>query len=121
MFTITARAATLFLLATAASGAAAETDLVALMSLAGGPGSRSRLSDVHVVREADENNQQEVLTVNVRKYIKTGDKRLIPDLKPEDTIVVHGSAWQLVADVTSVIGQMAVVANVYYFFFIAGR
>ena len=99
----------------------AETDLVALMSLAGGPGSRSRLSDVHVVREADENNQQEVLTVNVRKYIKTGDKRLIPDLKPEDTIVVHGSAWQLVADVTSVIGQMVVVANVYYFFFIAGR
>jgi hypothetical protein len=99
----------------------AETDLVALMSLAGGPGSRSRLSDIHVVREADENGQQEVLTVNVRKYIKTGDKRLIPDLKPEDTVVVHGSAWQLVADVAQTVGQLAIVANVYYFFFIAGR
>ncbi|NUO18892.1 hypothetical protein HUU59_05535 [bacterium] len=96
----------------------AETDLVALMSLAGGPSARSRLSDVKVVREED-TGEQDVMTVNVRKYIKTGDKRLIPDLKPEDTIVVHGSAWQLVADVAQVVGQLAIVANVYYFFFIA--
>ncbi len=96
----------------------AETDLVALMSLAGGPSARSRLSDIRVVRENDE-GQQDVLTVNVRKYIKTGDKRLIPDLKPEDTIVVNGSAWQLVADVAQTVGQLAIVANVYYFFFVA--
>ena len=98
----------------------AETDLVSLMSLAGGPGARSRLSDVKVVRE-EADAQQDVLTVNVRKYIKTGDKRLIPQLKPEDTVVVHGSAWQLVADVAQVVGQMAIVANVYYFFFVAGN
>lgn len=96
----------------------AETDLVALMSLAGGPSARSRLSDVKVVREED-SGEQDVITVNVRKYIKTGDKRLIPDLKPEDTIVVHGSAWQLVSDVASVASQLAIVANVYYFFFLA--
>lgn len=96
----------------------AETDLVSLMSLAGGPGTRSRLSDVKVVRQ-EETGEQDVLTVNVRKFIKTGDKRLIPDMKPEDTVVVHGSAWQLVADITQVVGQFALVANVYYLFFIA--
>lgn len=96
----------------------AETDLVALMSLAGGPSARSRLSDVRVVRE-EETGEQDVMTINVRKYIKTGDKRLIPDLKPEDTVVVHGSAWQLVADIAQVVGQLGIVANVYYFFFVA--
>jgi len=98
----------------------AETDLVSLMSLAGGPGTRSRLSDIKVVRE-ETSGQQDVLTVNVRKYIKTGDKRLIPQLKPEDTVVVQGSAWQLVADVAQVVSQLAIVANVYYFFFVAGN
>lgn len=96
----------------------AETDLISLMSLAGGPSSRSRLSDVRVVREED-SGEQDVLNVNVRKYIKTGDKRLIPDLKPEDTVVVHGSGWQLVSDIASVVGQFAIVANVYYLFFLA--
>ncbi len=96
----------------------AQTDLISLMSLAGGPSPRSRLSDVKVVRSED-TGAQEVITVNVRKYTKTGEKRLIPDLKPEDTIVVHGSGWQLVADIASVAGQLAIVANVYYLFFIA--
>lgn len=96
----------------------AETDLISALSMAGGPGQRARLSDVTLVHEA-EGDAREVMNVNVRKYLKTGDPRLIPDLKPEDTIVVHGSAWQLVADVASVLGQFGIVANVYYFFFVA--
>jgi hypothetical protein len=96
----------------------ATTDLITLISLAGGPESRSRLSDVRVVRDSGEAGA-EVILVNVRKFLKTGDKKLIPDLKPEDTIVVHGSAWQLVADVVQVVSQLAIVANLYYFFFVA--
>lgn len=96
----------------------ATTDLITLISIAGGPDTRSRLSDIHVVRDS-ETEESEVIEVNVRKYLKTGDKRLIPDLKPEDTVVIHGSAWQLVADVVSVVSQLSVVASVYYFFFVA--
>lgn len=96
----------------------AETDLISALSMAGGPAQRARLSDVTLVHET-EGDAREVMAVNVRKYLKTGDPRLIPDLKPEDTIVVHGSAWQLVADVASVLGQLGIVANVYYFFFVA--
>lgn len=95
----------------------ATTDLITLLSAAGGPESRSRLSDVRVVR-AKGGEEAEVIEVNVRRFLKTGDKRLIPDLKPEDTVVVHGSVWQLVADVVQVMGGMALVANVYYNFFV---
>jgi len=98
----------------------ATTDLITLISVAGGPQDRSRLTDIKVVRQS-ETGDNEVIVVNVKKYLKTGDKRLIPDLQPEDTVVVHGSAWQLIADVVQVVSQLAVVASVYYFFFVADR
>lgn len=98
----------------------ATTDLITLISIAGGPDYRSRLSDITVVRES-KTGENEVIEVNVKKYLKTGDKRLIPDLKPEDTVVVHGSAWQLIADVVQVVSQLSVVATVYYFFFVAKK
>lgn len=98
----------------------ATTDLITLMSIAGGPDQRSRLSDITVVRDS-KTGESEVIQVNVKKYLKTGDKRLIPDLKPEDTVVVHGSAWQLIADVVQVVSQLSVVATVYYYFFIRDK
>ena len=96
----------------------AATDLITLLSVAGGPIARSRLTDVRVVR-TNEQGEDEVILVNVKKFLKTGDKRLIPDLRPEDTVVVHGSVWQLVGDVTQVLGSLASVAVVYFYFFIA--
>lgn len=98
----------------------ATTDLITLISIAGGPDNRSRLSDISVVRDS-KTGENEIIKVNVKKYLKTGDKRLIPDLKPEDTVVIHGSAWQLVADVVQIVSQLSVVASVYYYFFIAQR
>lgn len=98
----------------------ATTDLITLISAAGGPRVASRLTDISVVRPSAEGDNQ-VILVNVKKYLKTGDKRLIPDLKPEDTVVVNGSVWQLFSDVVDVVSKLAIVANVYYFFFIAGK
>lgn len=96
----------------------ASTDLITLISVAGGPIARSRLTDIRVVR-TNEKGEDEVIIVNVKKFLKTGDKRLIPDLKPEDTVVIHGSVWQLVGDVTQVLGSLASVAVVYFYFFVA--
>ena len=96
----------------------ASTDLITLISVAGGPIARSRLTDIRVVR-TNEQGEDEVILVNVKKFLKTGDKRLIPALKPEDTVVVHGSVWQLVGDVTQVVGSLASVAVVYFYLFAA--
>ena len=95
----------------------ASTDLITLVSAAGGPVPRSRLGDVRIVRTGD-NGSDEVILVNVRKWIKTADHRLIPDLKPEDTIIVHGSAWQFISDVTQLVGGLASVAIIYYYVFV---
>jgi hypothetical protein len=93
----------------------ATTDLITLISAAGGPMERSRLSDVRVVR-GSKGSENDVIIVNIRKYLKTGDKRLIPDLKPEDTVIVSGTVWQLVADVVGVVGGLALIATAYYNF-----
>jgi hypothetical protein len=95
----------------------ATTDLITLISAAGGPIDRSKLSDVKVVRSGI-GTSAEIIEVNLRKFMKTGDKRLIPDLKPEDTVIVSGSAWQLVVDILAVAGNVALIATAYYNFII---
>jgi len=95
----------------------ATTDLITLLSAAGGPQGRSRISDIRVVR-ADKTGQGEVLVVNVKKYLKTGDKRLIPDLKPEDTVIVSASTWQFVTELLTVAGAIGLIANAYYLIFV---
>jgi hypothetical protein len=95
----------------------ATTDLITLISSAGGPQDRSRLGDVKVVRGGI-GAQAEVIEVNLKKYIKTGDKRLIPDLKPEDTVIVSGSTWQLVADIFQVTAGVSAIATAYALIFI---
>jgi hypothetical protein len=94
----------------------ATTDLITLISAAGGPEARSRLTDVRVVRSGAAGAENEVFEVNIKKFLKTGDKRLIPALKPDDTVIVGGSAWQVFADVMQVMGSVALIANVYYLF-----
>jgi hypothetical protein len=91
----------------------ATTDLITLVSVAGGPIDRSSISDVRVVRSGIQ-GQNEVIIVNLKKYLKTGDKRLIPQLQPEDTIVVSGSVWQFIGDIALIIGQLSLAANFYY-------
>ncbi|MCX6640979.1 MAG: SLBB domain-containing protein [bacterium] len=89
-----------------------DTDLITLISVAGGPADKSRLDNVKLVRGASSGS--EVIDVNIRKYLKTGDRNLIPTLKPEDTIIVSGSVWYLFSTVVQVVAQLAIVANVYY-------
>jgi hypothetical protein len=95
------------------------TDLITLISVAGGPEPRSRLDNVRIVRNRE--NGPEIIVANIKKYIKTGDKRLIPNLEPEDTIILSGSTWQLVGDVIGAVAQLSMAASVYYWFFVAGR
>lgn len=96
-----------------------DTDLITLISVAGGPADKSRLDNVRVVRTASSGS--EVIHVNIKKYLKTGDRNLIPDLKPEDTILVSGSMWYLVSSIVQVVAQLAIVANVYYLATLANK
>jgi NADH:ubiquinone oxidoreductase subunit F (NADH-binding) len=97
-----------------------DTDLITLISVAGGPADKSRIDNVRVVRTGLSGAEQ-VINVNIKKYLKTGDRALIPDLKPDDTIIVSGSMWFIFSTVVQVVSQLAIVANVYYLATLAAK
>lgn len=85
------------------------TSLLTLLSAAGGPTSYSRLDNVRVVRMV--NQREEILEVDVRRYLKTGDISLIPEIKPGDTVVVSGSAYNWVASAVDVVAKVGILLN----------
>jgi len=96
-----------------------DTDLITLISVAGGPADKSRLDNVRLVRAGSAGS--EVVKVNIKKFLKTGDRSLIPELQPEDTIIVSGSMWYVISTVVTVVSQLAIVANVYYLATLASK
>jgi protein involved in polysaccharide export with SLBB domain len=82
--------------------------LIDLISSAGGPLSTARLNDVRIVRK-----DQEVLKIDVEKFLKTGDNTLLPILQPGDTIIVAGSIQDIFLQIVGIFRDIAIIANVF--------
>ena len=133
------------------------TDLISLISFAGGPREQAKLKNIKVIRNrsllasrndpsnrylamngkiaiAPESSQEgtingsmriedqpSVVEVDVKKYLKTGDEDLIPDLQPGDTVVVEGSTFHFISKAFDFATKLAVVAQVYFWIYAARR
>ena len=84
--------------------------LIDLISSAGGPLGTARLSDVRIIR-----SNQQVINVDVEKFIKTGDSDLLPLLQPGDTIIISGSAYDVFTRFLGIVRDIAIIANAIYF------
>ncbi len=82
--------------------------LIDLISSAGGPLSTARLNDVRIVRK-----NQEVLKVDIEKFLKTGDMSTIPPLQPGDTIIVSGSIQDIFTKMVAIFRDLAIIVNVF--------
>jgi len=82
--------------------------LIDLISSAGGPLKTARLNDVRVVRK-----NQEVIQVDVAKFLKTGNNELLPPLQPGDTIIVSGSIQDVFTRLVAIFRDLAIIANVF--------
>jgi len=82
--------------------------LIDLISSAGGPAETARLSDVRIIRK-----NQQVVKVDVEKYIKTGNSDLLPPLQPGDTIIVSGSVYDIFTSIIGIARDLAIIANVF--------
>lgn len=88
------------------------TDLVTLLSIAGGPIPSSRLDEIKIIRLLPEDSTgTKIITINVEEYLQTGDRSKIPTLKPGDTIFVAGSAMSVFSTVMAVVRDIALVLN----------
>ena len=82
--------------------------LIDLISSAGGPLKTARLNDVRIVRK-----NQEVIKVDVDKFLRTGNNDLLPTLQPGDTIIVSGSIQDIFTRLVAIFRDLAIIANVF--------
>ena len=83
--------------------------IIDLLSSAGGPMRTARLNDVRIVR-----TNQEVITVNVEEFIKTGNQDMLVPLQPGDVIIVSGSISDIFGRVVGFMRDVAIIVNVIF-------
>ena len=101
------------------------TDLISLISFAGGPRDGANLGEVRIIREGrtdkgtnghnGHNNNAPVLTINVKDYLESGKQGIIPTLEAGDTVLISetfGNKLRRTVGITSVVGVIATVATV---------
>jgi len=90
------------------------TDLISLLSYAGGPREEAKIKSIKVVRGGDgENKQGEVIEVNVKEFLEKGNNASIPKLKPGDTVVVSGTTFNFVRNSLEFVVRIAALAQIY--------
>ncbi|MBS3741645.1 MAG: SLBB domain-containing protein [Candidatus Cloacimonetes bacterium] len=90
-----------------------DTDLLALISLAKGPTEDAKLTKIRIVRGNVETQKNEVIYVDVEEYIDTGNRDLIPILRPGDTIIVPSTVFYGMERVAGFISKFATVLSMY--------
>ena len=89
------------------------TDLVALLSYAGGPLEEAKIKKIRVVRGGSQGKEGEVIVVDVKDFIDNANGKIIPVLKPGDTIVVSGTTFNFVRNSLEFVVRVAALAQIY--------
>lgn len=88
-----------------------DTDLLTLISLAGGPREDAKLTKIRIIRPTGKGER--VIMINLKKYMETGDETLIPVLQPGDTVVVAGTVFYAFSRAADFLSKVAIALSVY--------
>jgi len=90
---------------------ASSTDLVQLLSYAGGPVQYAKLSDVKVTRvfRSDGGVNKQEISIDLEHLDKLTDAEL--ELRPGDTIFIDHTSWLTIRDAFSVVTTAAVITG----------
>ncbi len=86
-----------------------QTDLIGLLSAAGGPLESAKLSKVRLIRTF--NGEKENMLINVGKCLRKNEVDKIPEIKPGDTVIVPKKGPSL-GKFIGVLYHVAVIASV---------
>jgi len=87
------------------------TDLLTLISSAGGPTENAKLTKIKIIRPSETGDS--VIIVNLKEYTKTGNLDLIPILKPGDTVIVPGTTFYAFSKAASWLANVVIIFSVY--------
>lgn len=89
------------------------TTLIQLISLAGGPNDRARISDIRILHDltVDSTIVEPVNVFNLEEYQRTADSSLNPILIHNDTVIVPGDALNVFREILAVFRDIALVVG----------
>ncbi len=88
-----------------------DTDLLTLLSLAGGPREDAKLSKIRIVRPTV--NGERIIWINMKKYLETGDEKMIPIMQPGDIVIVSGTIFYAFSRLTDFLSKAAIALSLY--------
>jgi hypothetical protein len=95
------------------------TDLVALVAFAGGFKEDAKLNNIKILRGMATNGQPYSLKVDLKKYFSTGNRKLIPRLMPDDTVIISGSRTMTIKNVLDFTARLSVLVQIYFYLQVA--
>ncbi|NOY77630.1 MAG: hypothetical protein GXO76_07160 [Calditrichaeota bacterium] len=91
------------------------TDLVSLISYAGGPLEDAQLKKIRLIRTAMRDSSEKIISLNVKKFIDAGDESQNPQLLPNDTIIVTATSYHWVIKSLEFVSKLGSIAYFSYF------
>lgn len=105
-----------------------DTDMISLISYAGGPIEGAETKKVKLVRTTEftpdgknRNTDQKIYFYNIKEFLEVGDIKLNPQLMPNDTIVMKGSTSHLISKIFGYVTLILPILQAYYWYKIASR
>lgn len=89
------------------------TDIISLISIAGGPRNNAKLDEVRIIRYAQKDTTivERIARVNIKRFIEYGEQSNIPSLIRGDTVIVPGDALSVFQTFVGIVSSLSVVIN----------
>lgn len=88
-------------------------DLATLLSITGGPREGANLGRIKLYRELPDADGNMSLTINLQKFLKTGDREEFTRILPNDTFVVPQSTVNYVISNLNIVNTIINIYNLY--------
>lgn len=88
-------------------------DLATLLSVVGGPKGGANLKNVRLFRERADDNGELVYTINLEKFLKTGDRSEFVKVKPNDTYIIPQTTISYIMAQVGTLNTILSILNIY--------
>jgi len=88
-------------------------DIATLLSVVGGPKSGAELNKVKIFREVPDENGQIIYTINIAKFLKTGDRSEFIKIMPNDTFIIPQKTSSYMMEQVGTINTLLSILNIY--------
>ena len=89
-------------------------DLATLLSVVGGPRGGAKLDKVKLFREVPDDNGQQVYTINLKKFLKTGDRSEFMKILPNDTYIIPQTTASIILANVGTVNTFLTLLTLYF-------